>query len=329
MTGGDDHMGAHDHEAHDRTGPGHNGHNGHNGHGALDGAADPDDLDVVLDRLLAGTAAPGGTAWSGGVALLVHAAQAPAGADELTGEDAIVGRMREVLTAPPADDAVPPARAGAPSPLGVVDLAERRARRSDDEPYVPAHAAVRREPRSSRVARGAGRVVAAKAAAAVTAGVLGIAAAAATTGIVVTMVVPAVSDLARKPEPVTATTESGPELPGTTTGGGSDRPVDRPDQAVSCPGEDACAKGATAPDSTLDTSTTVPPASSTTAGEPTTTATDQTTSTSGPETTSTTTASTTSGTTGTTVAEGPGSPGSGRGQGRPTSPGHGQPSDRS
>jgi hypothetical protein len=283
---------------------------------------DPDHLDLVLDRLLAGTAAPEGPAWSGGVALLVHAAQSPAGADELAGEDDVVRRMRKVLAAPPDAGPALPARVGAPSPLGVVDLAERRARRADDGPYSPAHAAARTATRGHRLARGAGRVVAAKAAAATTAAVLGIAAAAATTGIVVTMVVPAVNDLARKPEPATVTTERRPQADGTAPGAGADRPVDRTDPAVICLSGESCGKGATAPDSTL-TSTTLPPDTSTT------TAPEATTSTSTSEATTTTLPSTTSDTSSTTVTDGSGSQGSGRGPGRPDGTGRGRPSDRS
>jgi hypothetical protein len=283
---------------------------------------DPDHLDLVLDRLLAGTAAPEGPAWSGRVALLVHAAQSPAGADELAGEDDVVRRMRKVLAAPPDAGPALPARVGAPSPLGVVDLAERRARRADDGPYSPAHAAARTATRGHRLARGAGRVVAAKAAAATTAAVLGIAAAAATTGIVVTMVVPAVNDLARKPEPATVTTERRPQADGTAPGAGADRPVDRTDPAVICLSGESCDKGATAPDSTL-TSTTLPPDTSTT------TAPEATTSTSTSEATTTTLPSTTSDTSSTTVTDGSGSQGSGRGPGRPDGTGRGRPSDRS
>ena len=283
---------------------------------------DPDHVDLVLDRLLSGTAAPEGPAWSDRVALLVHAAQSPAGADELAGEDDVVRRMRKVLAAPPDAGPALPARVGAPSPLGVVDLAERRARRADDGPYSPAHAAARTATRGHRLARGAGRVVAAKAAAATTAAVLGIAAAAATTGIVVTMVVPAVNDLARKPEPATVTTERRPQADGTAPGAGADRPVDRTDPAVICLSGESCDKGATAPDSTL-TSTTLPPDTSTT------TAPEATTSTSTSEATTTTLPSTTSDTSSTTVIDGSRSQGAGRGPGRPDGTGRGRPSDRS
>lgn len=289
---------------------------------------DPDHVDLVLDRLLSGTAAPEGPAWSGGVALLVHAAQSPAGADELAGEDDVVRRMREVLAAPPDADPALPARVGAPSPLGVVDLAERRARRADDRAYSPAHAAARTATRGHRLARGAGRVVAAKAAAATTAAVLGIAAAAATTGIVVTMVVPAVNDLARKPEPATVTTERRPQADGTAPGAGADRPVDRTDPAVICLSKESCGKGATAPDSTL-TSTTLPPDTSTTADTSTTTAPEATTSSSTSEATTTTLPSTTSDTSSTTVIDGSRSQGAGRGPGRPDGTGRGRPSDGS
>ena len=290
-----------------------------------DHPVDPDDHEVMLDRLLAGTAAPDGPAWSGGVALLVHAAQAPPGADELAGEDDVVRRMREVLAAPPAHEPPAPARVGAPSPLGVVDLAERRAHHADDEAYSPAHAAPRTVARGHPLVRSAGRVVAAKAAAATTAAVLGIAAAAATTGIVVTMVVPAVNDLARKPEPTTETTER-PQANGTAPGAGADRPVDRTEPALACPSGDECSKGATAPDATLGALTTLPPDTSTTAGEPTTTAPEATTSTSPPEATTTTLPSTTSDTSGTTVTDGPGSQGLGRAPGRPDAPGRWPPS---
>lgn len=293
-----------------------------NGH---DRPVDPDDLEVVLDRLLAGTAAPDGPAWSGGVALLVHAAQAPPGADELADEDAVVRRMRDLLTAPPAAEPPPPARVGAPSPLGVVDLAERRADRADDEAYAPAHAAPRAPTRRHPLVRSAGRVVAAKAAAATTAAVLGIAAAAATTGIVVTMVVPAVNDLARKPEPATVTTERQPQADGAAPGTGADHPADGTEPAVICSSAHECSKGATAPDATLGASTTLPPGTATTAGDPTTTASEATTSTSTPETT-TTLPSTTSDTSSTTITDGPGSQGLGRGPGRPDGPARGRPS---
>jgi len=294
-----------------------------NGH---DRPVDPDHLEVVLDRLLAGAAAPDGPAWSGGVALLVQAAQAPPRTDELAGEDDVVRRMRDLLTAPPVTEPQPPARVGAPSPLGVVDLAERRADRADDDAYSPAHAAPRATARRHPLVRGAGRVVAAKAAAATTAAVLGIAAAAATTGIVVTMVVPAVSDLARKPEPATVTTERQPQADGPTPGT-ADRPAEGTVPAVICPSGHECSKGATAPDATLGASTTLPPGTDTTAGDPTTTAPEATTSTSTPETT-TTLPSTTSGTSSTTITDGPGSQGLGRGPGRPAGPGR-RPSDRS
>lgn len=279
---------------------------------------DPGDLDAMLDRLLAGAPEPA-PPWSGRVALLVRAAQAPPAADELVGEGDIVRRMGHLIAGSGQDDTRPDG-VPTPAPLGVVDLARHRARDDDTDTVAPAHAAARRADGGLRgVTRGASRLIAAKAAAATTAAVLGVAAAAATTGIVVTMVVPAISDLARKPEP-SGVSEQQPRTEPPGPGGATAEGPEGSGGTVLCPRPPGCDKSAapgTAPGSS--TSTTAADTSTTVAGEA-----DATTSTSLGETTTTVGASTTSDTTGTTL---PGRAGDapGQGQGPPVTRGPGRP----
>jgi hypothetical protein len=161
----------------------------------------PDDIDALFEAILGGDEPASSTPrWCSDLAVLVHAARAPAAPDELAGEDDIVTRMRRIRL---------DVGSGVVAPAPVTDLAARRAT-DPDRHYRAKHAAARLETSRHPAVRTIGRVVAMKAAAATTVAVISVAAAAAaTTGIVATVVVPALStDEPRDPEPTTTTTEA-------------------------------------------------------------------------------------------------------------------------
>jgi hypothetical protein len=178
-----------------------------------------DDIDALFEAMLGGDE-PAGNAprWCSDLAVLVHAAQAPAEPHELAREDEIVARMRQVRL---------DLESGVDTPAPVIDLGTRRAV-AGDRGYRAKHAAARLETSRHPAVRTIGRVVAMKAAAATTVAVISMAAAAAaTTGIVATVVVPALStDEPRDPEPTTTTSE-GPRTtatPAPGTSGWADAP---------------------------------------------------------------------------------------------------------
>jgi hypothetical protein len=160
-----------------------------------------DDIDALFEALLRGDEPAGGApGWGSDVAVLVHAARAPAAPDELAREDDIVARMRQVRLE---------VGSGAVAPAPVTDLGLLRLVRDPDRDYRAKHAAARLQMSRHPSVRTIGRVVAMKAAAVTTVAVISVAAAAAaTTGIVATVVVPALTpDEPRQPEPATTTTE--------------------------------------------------------------------------------------------------------------------------
>ena len=143
----------------------------------------------LADRLWAGLPPPAGAPeWYGKVSGLIHAASAPAGPSDLAGEASIVARMQAAV----ADAAADPPRA--------IDLRHAVVRRRAVD--SPRHLAARRRAAQQEQGHGArllGRIVAVKAVALSTAVVLGVTAAAATTGIVATVVVPALQDRDQPP----------------------------------------------------------------------------------------------------------------------------------
>jgi len=134
----------------------------------------------LADGLWEGLPPPGDAPeWYGKVSTLIHAASAPAAPSDLAGESSIVARMQAALV-----DAADPPRA--------IDLRHAVVRRRAVD--SPRHLAARRRAAQHEQGHGArlvGRIVAVKAVALTTAVVLGVTAAAATTGIVATVVVPA------------------------------------------------------------------------------------------------------------------------------------------
>ena len=134
----------------------------------------------LADGLWEGLPPPGDAPeWYGKVSTLIHAASAPAGPSDLAGEASIVARMQAAIV-----DAADPPRE--------IDLRHAVVRRRAVD--SPRHLAARRRAAQHEQGHGArlvGRIVAVKAVALTTAVVLGVTAAAATTGIVATVVVPA------------------------------------------------------------------------------------------------------------------------------------------
>ncbi len=286
--------------------------------------SDINDVDALLERLLAGgDPGPDAPPWTGNLALLVRAAQAPPRPDELAGEDDIVRRMGEARLAalagddPTTDPAVAtgsrgpvvaagtgPSAPGHAAMASVTDLGDHRARHGRDRTYRAKHAAARLEASRHPAVRTLGRVIAMKAAAVTTAVVIGVAAAAAaTTGIVATVVVPALSsNEPRKPDPPPVSTER-PQGPSTIqdVGGGTPAWAEELSQ-LGCPMLPSCAElllPARPPQPTASTSVpsttpttlaaegTTPPETTTTVPETTTTTVPETTTTV-PETTTTT-----------------------------------------
>jgi hypothetical protein len=170
----------------------------------------------LADRLWEGLPPPGDAPeWYGKVSTLIRAASAPAGPSDLAGEASIVARMQAAVV----DDAADTPRA--------IDLRHAVVgRRAVDSPR---HLAARRRAAQREQGHGArlvGRIVAVKAVALSTAVVLGVTAAAATTGIVATVVVPALQHRdQRSVEELPAIvvdqgggSSSGPESPGGSSG---------------------------------------------------------------------------------------------------------------
>ena len=267
-------------------------------------SADADEVDALLDHLLAGgDPAPDGPAWSRNVALLVRAAETPARADELSAEDEIVRRMVEVRTS------VEACRTSTVATVTRLDDHRSRARDepdrrdrndSDDRHYRAKHAAARLEASRHPALRTVGRVIAMKAAAVTAVAFVGVAAAAATTGIVATVVVPALTE---KPVP-----EADPRPPISETGRQVEpapgarppSPADEPAPGL-CPVAPACVAPPTT--ASVPTTTTAAPTTPTTEGTATSPddGTDPTTTTTAVDTTTTTTGSTTMSTMGPTT----------------------------
>ena len=165
----------------------------------------------LADRLWQGLPPPGDAPeWYGKVSGLIHAASAPAGPSDLAGEATIVARMQAAIVDAAAE------------PTGAIDL--RHAVVGGRAVDSPRHLAAGRRAAQHEQGRGArlvGRIVAVKAVALTTAVALGVTAAAATTGIVVTVVVPALQHRDRPPVE---------ELPAIVVdqGGGSSRGSESP-----------------------------------------------------------------------------------------------------
>jgi hypothetical protein len=138
----------------------------------------------LADGLWEGLPPPGDAPeWYGKVSALIHAASAPAGPSDLAGEASIVARMQAAVVDAAAD------------PPREIDLRHAVVRRRAVD--SPRHLVARRRAAQHEQGHGArlvGRIVAVKAVALTTAVVLGVTAAAATTGIVATVVVPALQD---------------------------------------------------------------------------------------------------------------------------------------
>ena len=255
---------------------------------------DADEVDALLDHLMAGgDPRPDGPAWSRNVALLVRAAEAPAGADELSGEADIVRRMIEVRTSVEASRTTAVAT--------VTRLDDHRSRAgddpdrllTDDRHYRAKHAAARLEASRHPALRTVGRVIAMKAAAVTAVAFVGVAAAAAaTTGIVATVVVPALTE---KPvpeaDPQPTISEKGRQVD-PTPGARPPSPADEPAPAP-CPMAPACLAPPTT--ASVSTTTTALPTTPTTEGAATSPddRTGPTTTTTAVESTTTTTESTT------------------------------------
>jgi hypothetical protein len=156
-------------------------------------------------RVWAGSAdADDAPAWYGRVATLIRAAATPSTDDELAGEADIVARMQAAILEPAPDDELD----GEPDIVArmratILDLRDSTGRDVagyDDRPRHLRAADGARDGARRRGARVVSQIVAAKAAAITTVVAVGVTAAAATTGIVATVVVPALSD--RDPEPL-------------------------------------------------------------------------------------------------------------------------------
>jgi hypothetical protein len=167
----------------------------------------------LADRLWEGLPPPDDApGWYGKVSGLIHAASAPAGPSDLAGEASIVARMQAAIVDAAAD------------PPREIDLRHAVVRRRAVE--SPRHLAAR--PRAAQHEQGHrarlfGRIVAVKAVAVTTAVVLGVTAAAATTGIVATVVVPALQDRDEPTElPAIGVDQGGGSWGGSGSTGGSD-----------------------------------------------------------------------------------------------------------
>jgi hypothetical protein len=186
---------------------------------------------VHAKRLWDGSAATDDApAWYGRVATLLRASAAPATEDELAGESDIVARMQAAILEPDIEDEL----AGesdivARMQATILELAPET---DDDRPRhlraaAPGAAGARRH-QGARVVR---RIVAVKAAAITTVVAIGVTAAAATTGIVATVVMPALSGNEQKVhiKPNAPSTEdNGSSTDGSRDadhGGGGDGPV--------------------------------------------------------------------------------------------------------
>jgi hypothetical protein len=192
----------------------------------------PDDLWIEMerfdgahaDRVWDGSAATeDAPAWYGRVATLLRAAPAPATAEELTGESEIVARMQAAILEPATDDDL----AGESDIVSrmqatILDLALPADGDDAGDTHRPRH--LRAAPSAPGARRRQGirlvrRMVAVKATAITTVVAIGVTAAAATTGIVATVVMPALSD---RPPKVTVETASSPSpADGESSTGGS------------------------------------------------------------------------------------------------------------
>ena len=169
---------------------------------------------ALADGLWEGLPPPGDAPdWYGKVSALIHAASAPAGPSDLAGEASVVARMQAAVADAAADT------------RGAIDLRHAVVRRRAVD--SPRHLAARRRAAQQEQGHGArlvGRIVAVKAVALSTAVVLGVTAAAATTGIVATVVVPALQDRDQPPVeklPPIGVDQGGPSG-GSESPGGSD-----------------------------------------------------------------------------------------------------------
>ncbi|MGH9228039.1 MAG: hypothetical protein ACRD07_04780 [Acidimicrobiales bacterium] len=208
----------------------------------------PDDLwiemaqfdDAHADRLWEGSAATeDAPAWYGRVATLLRTSAEPATDDELAGESDIVARMQAAILEPATHDELA-GESDIVARMRATILQLARAADGDDagdadrprhlRAATPsAHGARRRQ--GVRVVR---RVVAVKAAAVTTVVALGVTAAAATTGIVTTVLMPALSDRAHKVFPGGDTPQPADSGSWTDGSGGNDGGVgdDGGDDAV-------------------------------------------------------------------------------------------------
>jgi hypothetical protein len=208
----------------------------------------------------------------------------------------VLAPAHPVDTADIADAVVPPpAEVDLRTPPAVID--ELAARRAEEEAYTAKHSgergytakhAARLEASRHPAARTLGRVLAIKAVAITTAAVVGVAAAAATTGIMATVVVPAINDSTRRPiTPAPATTTDHGDNDEGSGGSGSFRGAGG--AAEDCEATVTCSPDTTA--STLppaSTATTVPAGAGTTVpGRPATPSESTTTSTTDPSTATT------------------------------------------
>ncbi|MGH9112277.1 MAG: hypothetical protein ACRDZN_08270, partial [Acidimicrobiales bacterium] len=181
----------------------------------------------LADGLWEGSPPPGDAPeWYGKVSTVIHATSAPAGPSELAAEATIVARMQAAIVEAAADPAA-------------IDL--RHAVGAGRSVDAPRHLAASRNTTHRRPqghgARLVGRIVAVKAAVLTTAVALGVTAAAATTGIVATVVVPALQDRDEptvEEPPETVVDQGGGQSGASESPGGSDgsSPLDcvlRPD----------------------------------------------------------------------------------------------------
>ena len=206
----------------------------------------PDDLWIEMerfdgahaDRVWDGSAATeDAPAWYGRVATLLRAAPAPATAEELTGESEIVARMQAAILEPATDDDL----AGESDIVSrmqatILDLALPADGDDAGDTHCPRH--LRAAPSAPGARRRQGirlvrRMVAVKATAITTVVAVGVTAAAATTGIVATVVMPALSDrppreTAEYKPPAAAESESSTDRSGDTDRGASEGTGDEP-----------------------------------------------------------------------------------------------------
>jgi hypothetical protein len=225
--------------------------------------------------------------WYGRVAPLLQAARAPATVGELMDEAEVVARMQATI----AGDAVGSGRPRHLRANGAGGAAKDRPRHLR---RVPESAD---DPRLAQGARLVGRIVAIKATAATVVVAVGVTAAAAATGIVATVVVPALSDdppaLERPAEPGDDVPSSGEVQGGAGTGGGQGDAPDPSGSAVetgTSPADQPTTTASPPTSSAPAPTTSTTPSTTEATVEPTTTTASTTTSTTSTSTTTTTTA---------------------------------------